>query len=86
MNNIIFSQENFDYMNNLIDNNCNKILRKNEEYVLINKRISNIIDMVETLPKEFRELFKEYTILSHKSTSYEYCLLYYLGILHNQKK
>lgn len=67
-------------MDNLIDDNCNKVLRKNEEYVLINKRISNIIDKVETLLKEFRELFKEYTILLSKSTSYEYCLLYHLGI------
>ena len=86
MNDIIFSQENFKYMDNLIDDNCNKVLRKNEEYVLINKRISNIIDKVETLPKEFRELFKEYTILSHKSTSYEYCLLYHLGIKQIQNK
>lgn len=85
MNDIIFSQENFKYMDNLIDDNCNKVLRKNEEYVLINKRISNIIDKVETLPKEFRELFKEYTILSYKSTSYDYCLLYYLGIKQGQK-
>lgn len=85
MNDIIFSQENFDYMDNLIDNNCNKILKKNKEYVLINKRISNIIDKVETLLKEFRELFREYTILSNKSTSYDYCLLYYLRIKQGQK-
>lgn len=85
MNDIIFSQENFDYMDNLIDNNCNKILRKNEEYVLINKKISNIIDKLETLPEDFRELFREYTILLNKSTSYEHCLLYHLGIKQGQK-
>lgn len=86
MEKINFNQENFEYMDDLIDENCNNILRKNKEYKCINERIANIIDIVETLPKNFRELFREYTILSHKSTSYEYCLLYYLGIKQGKKQ
>lgn len=84
MEKINFNQENFEYMDHLIDENCNNILRKNKEYKYINERIANIIDMVGTLPKDFRDLFNEYSTL--KSTSYEYCLLYHLGIKQGQKQ
>lgn len=85
MEEIKFNQEIFEYMDNLIDENCSNILRKNEEYVSINERISAITDIVATLPEDFRELFREYTILLNKSTSYEHCLLYHLGIKQSQK-
>ena len=85
MEEIKFNQEIFEYMDNLIDENCSNILRKNEEYVSINERISAITDIVATLPEDFRELFREYTILLNKSTSYEHCLLYHLRIKQSQK-
>lgn len=75
----IFSQDDLDFVSNLIDTH-NHILMENEDYKKLNDKIFDISEQIEKLPENVKNLFRDYHFNLQQSYNYEFSLLYNLGL------